>query len=90
MLRRPQSHSVAGRIMFMKNSNETIGKRTLTFRVVGKCLNQPRYRMYPLSRVAVFTITSYTCTNIPQLETAKCLIKKLKIATLNNIKYCTY
>jgi hypothetical protein len=36
---RPQGHSAAGRIMSMKNSNDTIGNRSHDFRFVAQCLN---------------------------------------------------
>jgi hypothetical protein len=37
-LSRPQGYSVAGRNMSMKNSNDTVGKRTATFRFVAQCV----------------------------------------------------
>jgi hypothetical protein len=42
-LSRPQGHSVAEKIMSMKNSNNTIGNRT--FRLLAQCLNQVRHRV---------------------------------------------
>ena len=40
-----QGHSAAGRIMLMKNSNNTKGNRTATFRLVLQCLNLLHYPM---------------------------------------------
>ena len=45
-----RGHSAAGRIMSMKNSNDTIGIEPATFWVVVKCLNQVSHRV-PLERV---------------------------------------
>ena len=44
-LSRPQGHSAVGRIMWMKNSNDTIGNRTRDLRLVAQCLNQLRHRV---------------------------------------------
>jgi len=43
-LSQPQGHSAAGRIMSMKNSNDTIGNRTRDLPVVALCLNQLHHR----------------------------------------------
>ena len=42
---RPQGHSAAGKIMSMKNSNDTIGNRTRDLRLVAQRLNQLRHRV---------------------------------------------
>jgi hypothetical protein len=47
-LSRPQGHSATGRIMLMKNSNDTIGNRTRN--LVAQCLNQLRHRVPSINR----------------------------------------
>jgi len=42
-LSQPQGHSAAGRIMSMKDSNDTIGNRTRDLPAVVQCLNQLRH-----------------------------------------------
>jgi hypothetical protein len=43
ILSQTQGHSTAGRFMSMKNSNDTIGNRTVD--LVAQCLNQLRHRV---------------------------------------------
>ena len=49
-----QWHSAAGRIVSMKNSNDTIGHRTRIFRLVARCLNELRHRVPPCNIVCLF------------------------------------
>jgi hypothetical protein len=46
-LSRPQGHSAAGRIMSMKNSNDTIGNRSRDAPVCSAVPQPPRYRVPP-------------------------------------------
>ena len=44
LVNQPQGYSADGRIMSMKNSNDTIGNRTHDLRLVAQCPNQLRHR----------------------------------------------
>jgi len=45
-LSQPEGHCAVGRIMSMKNSNDTIGNRTRDRPFVAQCLNQPRQHVH--------------------------------------------
>jgi len=55
---RPQGHSAAGRIKSTKNSNDTIGNRTVTFRLVAQWLTQLRHHVPSQQRSTVLNFPS--------------------------------